>query len=288
MVVPESNIVNTHTSKKLMSPNFENTIARPDDTALSIQTGRPPSRASTDSSRSSFPSLMDDSPPLDCDYAERVAAQNNMDTEADNTPSPYGPQKYDFAMPLSQVPRAPHEDALNDPSLADNLITSQEPSPPTVIPYSANVPADPNLWDGNFTATSLFGTNEFLQSDVRNMACSLQRMACFLKQRSLEGRDGNNIPQLALFGESAWEFISAIFESGWDQLHSSTSTTIRDNISTYVGNMLTRDRTPVNDASPKRKTPPPIPPRSSKEQMEISKKRQEARSTKGKSSSPPP
>jgi len=48
------------------------------------------------------------------------------------------------------------------------------------------------------------------------MACSLQRMACFLKQQNLEGRDSNNIPQLALFGESAWEFISAIFESGWD------------------------------------------------------------------------
>jgi len=105
-----------------------------------------------------------------------------MDTEVDNTPSPDGPQKYNFAMPPSQAPRAPHKDALNDPSPADNLNTSQEPSPPTVIPYSANVLADPNLWDGNFTAISLFGTNEFLQSDIRNMACSLQRMACFLKQ----------------------------------------------------------------------------------------------------------
>jgi len=113
-------------------------------------------------------------------------------------------------------------------------------------------------------------------------------MACFLKQRSLEGRDGNNIPQLALFGESAWEFISAIFKSDWDQLHSSTNTTIHDNISTYVGNMLTHDRTPENNASPKRKTPPPIPPRPSKEQMETSKKRQEAHLTKGKSSSLPP
>jgi len=230
---------------------------------------------------------MDDSPPSDCDYAERVAAQNNMDTEADNAPSPDGPQKYNFAVPLSQAPCALHEDALNDPSPADNLIMSQEPSLPIVIPYSANIPANSNLWDGNFTATSLFGTNEFLQSDVRNMACSLQRMACFLKQRSLEGRDGNNIPQLALFGESAWEFISAIFESGWDQLHSSSSTTIRDNISTHVGNMLTCDRTPANNAFPKRKTPPPIPPRPSKEQMEISKKWQEACSTKGKNSSPP-
>ena len=126
MVAPESNIANTHTSKKLMSPNFENTIARPDDTALSIQRGRPPSHASTQSSCSLSPSLMDDSPPLDCDYAERVAAQNNMDIVADNTPPSAGPQKYDFAMPPLQMPRAPHEDTLNQPSPADNFNTSPD------------------------------------------------------------------------------------------------------------------------------------------------------------------
>jgi len=139
-----------------------------------------------------------------------------MDIVADNAPPFAGPQKYDFTMLPSQMPHAPHEDALNKPSPTDNFNTSPEPSLPTVIPYSANVLADPSLWDGNFIATSLFSTNEFLQSNVRNMACSLQCMACFLKQQSLEGRDGNNIPQLELFGESAWVFISAIFESGWD------------------------------------------------------------------------
>jgi len=50
---------------------------------------------------------------------------------------------------------------------------SLEPLLPMVIPYSANVTANPNLWDGNFTATLLFGTNKFLQSDICNMACSL-------------------------------------------------------------------------------------------------------------------
>jgi len=117
-------------------------------------------------------------------------------------------------------------------------------------------------------------------------------MACFLKQRSLEGCDSNNIPQLELFGESAWEFISTIFESGWDQLHSSENNTICDNISTYFGNRQTRDRTTENNAYPKsatiRKTPPPILLRPSKEQMENSKKCQKARLTKGKSSSNSP
>jgi len=118
---------------------------------------------------------MDDSPPSDCDYTEQVAAQNNMDIETDNAPPSTGPQKYDFAMLPSQMPHAPHEDTPNKPSPADNFNMSPELSLPTVIPYSANVPADPNLWDGNFTATSLFSTNEFLQSDVRNMACFLKQ-----------------------------------------------------------------------------------------------------------------
>jgi len=92
MVVPESNIANTHNSKKLMSPNIENTKARPDDTALSIQRGCPPSCASTESSCSSSLSLMDDSPPSDCNYAERVAVQNNMDIVNNNAPPPLVPR----------------------------------------------------------------------------------------------------------------------------------------------------------------------------------------------------
>ena len=143
---------------------------------------------------------------------------------------------------------------LTIPPPTDNFNTSPEPSLPMVIPYSANVLADPNLWDGNFTATSLFGTNKFLQSDVCNMACSLQRMACFLKQRSLEGRDSNNISQLELFGELAWEFISAIFESSWDQLYSFKNTTIHDNISTHFGNIQIHDKTAENSAYPKMAT----------------------------------
>jgi len=106
-------------------------------------------------------------------------------------------------MPPLQTPHAPHKDAPNEPSPADNFNMPPEPSLPMVIPYSTNVLADPNLWDGNFTATSLFSTNKFLQSNVRNMACSLQHMAYFLKQQNLVGHDSNNIPQLELFGELA-------------------------------------------------------------------------------------
>ena len=157
-----------------------------------------------------------------------------------------------------------------------------------VIPYSANVLTNPNLWDGNFIATSLFSTNEFLQSNVHNMVCSLQCMACFLKQQSLERHDGNNISQLELFGKSAWDFISTIFESSWDQLHSSKNTSICNNISTHFGNIQIYGKAIKKNAYPKtsmiRKTLSPILPHPSKEQIESLKKRQETCLTKGKSS----
>ena len=117
-----------------------------------------------------------------------------------------------------------------DPVSNGHSSASNEPSPPTVIPYSTNVPTDPSLWDGNFTAMSFFGTNEFFNSNICNIACSLQYMACFLRQRNLEGRNGNNIRHLDPFSESAWDFISAIFKSGWDTLTTSNKSTIRSNI----------------------------------------------------------
>jgi len=41
---------------------------------------------------------MDNLPPSEYNYAERVAAQNNIDIEADNTTSTSGPLIYDFAV----------------------------------------------------------------------------------------------------------------------------------------------------------------------------------------------
>jgi len=51
----------------------------------------------------------------------------------------------------------------------------------TIIPYNTNILADLSLWNKKFGATSLFGTNKFLQSDINNMAISLQYMATFLR-----------------------------------------------------------------------------------------------------------
>jgi len=72
-----------------MNPNIEQTIARPDDTALNIPRGRSNDRANSKVPRSMSPSPMDDSStPSEGDYAERVAAQNNMEVEVSHTSPP--------------------------------------------------------------------------------------------------------------------------------------------------------------------------------------------------------
>ena len=262
-----------------------NTIsARPEDDAYNIQRGRPASRNSTNGLRSTSPSPMDDSsPPSEVDYAERVAANCNMDIEITDPslPSDENVTNFSFSLPASD-PRVPLEAAPN-PAITGYSDLSTEPSPPEVIPYNANVPADPSLWDGNFSATSLFGTNEFLNSDINNITCSLKRMACFLRQRNVKERDANSIRQLDPFSESAWDFISAIFESGWDTLTTANKSSIRDNVTTEFG----KSTKPSPSANTRHgphvtKVPPPIPPRPSKEILEKSKARQQKTATKEK------
>ena len=111
--------------------------------------------------------------------------------------------------------------------------------------------------------------DKFLNSDICNITCSLQHMACFLRQRNLEGHNGNNISQLSTFGELAWKFISAIFESGWDQLTTSDDTPIRDNIMTKFSKV---NIPPTKGGDPNncmvKKVPPLISPCLSKKELE--------------------
>jgi len=44
---------------------------------------------------------------------------------------------------------------------------------PLVISYQVNQSADLQLWDGNFCTISLFGIDKYLESDARNITCSL-------------------------------------------------------------------------------------------------------------------
>jgi len=114
-------------------------------------------------------------------------------------------------VPNVELNRAPIEAASNNTCSTQGL-------EPSVIPYTANQPADSQLWDGNFCPISIFGMNEYLEGDARNINCSLHRISAFIRQRKLEDKSAEDIPQITEFGFVAWAFLSSIYESGWDKL----------------------------------------------------------------------
>jgi len=95
-----------------------------------------------------------------------------MNIEVTNTSSIFGLLLYDFTIPPLQTPYVFYEKMPNSISTG-NINMLSEPFLPMVISYSSNILANPNLWDSNFIATFLFSTNEFLQSNIHNMACLL-------------------------------------------------------------------------------------------------------------------
>jgi len=106
-----------------------------------------------------------------------------------------------------------------------SMSCSQDMDTSTTIPniesmatlYGNNQPADPNLWDGFFFPTSIFGINESLGKDFRNIALSLQRIRMFIKQCSIKSSSKapvslNYKPVIV----SIWQLINSVYESEWE------------------------------------------------------------------------
>lgn len=125
-------------------------------------------------------------------YAEQVQALNNNPTWADHVEisEPQGPalsyatpkvgqnDNANEAIATESMPEPRNTDANNNSTCQPQGLEA------SVIPYSINQPADPQLWDGSFCPISIFGVNEYLEGDSKNIACSLYRIAAFIKQRS--------------------------------------------------------------------------------------------------------
>jgi len=59
--------------------------------------------------------------------------------------------------------------------------------------------------------------NEFLDSDAKKITCLLLRIVSFIRQRKLKDKTVENILQITGFSSVAWEFLSTIYEVGWDK-----------------------------------------------------------------------
>ena len=146
----------------------------------------------------------------------------------------------------------------------------------TALPYSANQPTDPSLWDSNFGLVSLFGTKEFLDSDIRNIACSFSRISIFINQRTLKDENIEIPSQIKPIGQVAWELFETIASSGRSSLPTNNDMSLSDRISQlYSGQGNNTFSIMTNPPSKVKRIPPPIPPCPSKEVLEKSKHSQQ-------------
>jgi len=122
----------------------------------------------------------------------------------------------------------------------------------------------------------LFGTNEFLQSNAQNISCSLIRITEFIKQRNITDCNRNKIPQIDSFGEAALTFIQAIYEAGWNKLHTTDKTSIECKIKMQFVKLGLPNTNPSKRNMIK-KISPSIPAHLSHKQLEEIKKHMEQR-----------
>ena len=57
-----------------------------------------------------------------------------------------------------------------------------------------------------------------LLSDSKNIKESLRYITNYIRNKSIESNKINNIIYLKEVGEAAWNFISALYDTGWDSL----------------------------------------------------------------------
>ena len=88
----------------------------------------------------------------------------------------------------------------------------------SAISYQENQPVDPNLWDSIFVLISIFRVDQYISGNTQNITCFLLQIAQFIKQQSLGDKTVEDILLIFKFGAVAWQFINAIYESGWDKL----------------------------------------------------------------------
>jgi len=131
---------------------------------------------------------MDSSPPSEINCVECVLAQNSMDVKFNDMPSLAANAKQQSwanqdnnncsSIPQNNVPL--NQNKAHTHVNGTNLSATTPSLEPSAIPYQADHPMDPALWDSNFSSISLFGTIEVLRGDAKNIACSLQRIASYL------------------------------------------------------------------------------------------------------------
>ena len=96
-------------------------------------------------------------------------------------------------------------------STSQNIINIQ-------LSYNPNQTTKQDLWDRTFHSISLHNFLEYLSLDSKNIKELLYQIAKYIKNKKIDVNKSNDIPDLKGIGKTTWNFLSAIYNSGWDSL----------------------------------------------------------------------
>ena len=164
----------------------------------------------------------------------------------------------------------------------DNVINIQ-------LPYDPNVPMEPELWSGNFHPISLHGFIEQIALDTKSIKDSLNFMARYISNKKVNLKTANDLKDLDGIGDVVWNFLSLVYQSGWNSLHTDNKLkTLREKISSKFTPRIVPSSTqksnkpapkPVPASIDKVLPPPPLPAKMVKEVNVISRYFQNKNST---------
>ena len=103
----------------------------------------------------------------------------------------------------------------NDPTslehMSNNVCNTQ-------ITYDNNQTVDLKSWDSKFNSILLHSSMEQLATDAINIKKSLWHIGKYILNEKIEQGKANSIADLRNVGEATWNFISSIYEAGWDEI----------------------------------------------------------------------
>jgi len=147
-----------------------------------------------------------------------------------------------------------------------------------LLPYGPNALTEPDLWDSSFHPISLHSSMEHLALDAKSIKDLLNFMVKYISNKQVNPVRSNDLNDFKDIEKVLWNLISWVYQFRWDSLSVDKNTKfLREKISAKLTPRIIPTPSHSNKASDKttsasiKKMPSPIPVKSQKEVIQISK-----------------
>ena len=96
--------------------------------------------------------------------------------------------------------------------------------------YDVNQVMGQDSWDSNFHPIPLHGLIGYLPYNIKNIKTSLNWMSKYILNKSVERGKVNDFDDLKGVSKVAWDFILAIYDSGWNVLSIDNNVSFRNKV----------------------------------------------------------